>query len=390
MTKARFKIIPFHNPSGKEVFRVSGCTKEGKQIRENFPTMTEATIRQQALESEFHGLPTSARLTQTRLTQAQIEDAEIAYNQLGGRPLAVVVRYYLENFKDSAVKTLLSEARKKFIESKEAGNNRPDTIRNLKYRIDYMVKQYPAKQVHEVSSGDVSAVINRSGRNPVTRDNDRRAFSSFFSWCVKQGFCSVSPVDAIEPIKTDREEPDILPLEGARMVLQAAREYKGGVLMPYIALGLFCAIRPTELARLTWKEIDLEAGTVTIGSKLAKMRQRRIVSIPKNAINWLLPHALEKTPLVGKNFRRNFDRVKVLAGYTGALRLWTADIMRHTGISYHLAKWQHEGKTATWAGNSPDIIQKHYKGLVKPKDAKEFWEITPAKLKSKIILMKAA
>ena len=30
-----------------------------------------------------------------------------------------------------------------------------------------------------------------------------------------------------------------------------------------------------------------------------------------------------------------------------------------------------------WAGNSPDIIQRHYKGLVKQADAKEFWTIKP-------------
>jgi hypothetical protein len=47
--------------------------------------------------------------------------------------------------------------------------------------------------------------------------------------------------------------------------------------------------------------------------------------------------------------------------------------MRHTAISMHLAKHEHEGKTAAWAGNSPDIIQRHYKGLVKAKDAEAFW-----------------
>jgi len=54
-------------------------------------------------------------------------------------------------------------------------------------------------------------------------------------------------------------------------------------------------------------------------------------------------------------------------------------------ISKHLAYFQHEGKTATWAGNSPDIIQRHYKGLVKPGAANEFWAITPESLESKII-----
>jgi len=35
-------------------------------------------------------------------------------------------------------------------------------------------------------------------------------------------------------------------------------------------------------------------------------------------------------------------------------------------------------------GNSPNVIHRHYKALVKETEAKEFWEITPATVKSKI------
>jgi integrase len=169
--------------------------------------------------------------------------------------------------------------------------------------------------------------------------------------------------------------------------------------MPYVVLGLFCAIRPTELARISWDDIDLKARTVTIGAKLAKMRQRRIVEIPNNAVQFLKPHAQDKTPIKGTNWRREFDAVKAKAGYGGRsdekdeLKTWTADVMRHTGISHHLAKHQHEGKTATWAGNSPDVIQRHYKGLVNNKDARAFWAIAPVAskpAKGKIIAMQAA
>ena len=31
----------------------------------------------------------------------------------------------------------------------------------------------------------------------------------------------------------------------------------------------------------------------------------------------------------------------------------------------------------SWAGNSPIVIRRRYKALVKEADAKEFWEITP-------------
>lgn len=51
--------------------------------------------------------------------------------------------------------------------------------------------------------------------------------------------------------------------------------------------------------------------------------------------------------------------------------------MRHTAISNHFAHNKHEGETASWAGNSPNVIHRHYKALVKEADATEFREITP-------------
>jgi len=61
------------------------------------------------------------------------------------------------------------------------------------------------------------------------------------------------------------------------------------------------------------------------------------------------------------------------------------DYMRHTAISMYLAKHKHEGEAASWAGNSPNVIHKHYKGLVKEADAKEYWKILPETVKSKIL-----
>jgi hypothetical protein len=50
----------------------------------------------------------------------------------------------------------------------------------------------------------------------------------------------------------------------------------------------------------------------------------------------------------------------------------------------YLAKHKHEGEAATWAGNSPNIIHRHYKGLVKEADAAEFWSITPATIQAQV------
>src|SRR5713226_3552722 len=59
--------------------------------------------------------------------------------------------------------------------------------------------------------------------------------------------------------------------------------------------------------------------------------------------------------------------------------------IRHTAISMYLAKHKHEGEAASWAGNSPNVIHRRYKGLVKEADANEYWNMLPSTVKSKIL-----
>jgi integrase len=400
-TETRFNIVKFINRGGTESFRVTGYNMEGKQVRKNFSTVAEATVCQQGLESEYRGLPKQdGELVSTRLSKQQITEAELSYHMLGDRPMLPAIRFYVENYRAPSIRVALSKALEDFIESKKASNSRPDTISSLEYKVGSFVSNHAEKSVCDVTPMDISAEIHRPELSPVSKSNVRRALHTFFEWCSTrkpQAYCFENPVKSIAPIKVDREEPQILPLDGVKRLMQAAEAHKQGVCIPYVALGLFCAIRPTELARLSWNEIDIKAGTVTIGAKLAKMRQRRIVDIPKNALQFLAAHASDKTPIKGKNWRRDFDAVKAVAGYGGRvgeqaeLKPWTADVMRHTGISNHLAQHQHEGKTAAWAGNSPDIIQRHYKGLVHKNDSKAFWAIVPTAAKpakGKIIPMR--
>jgi integrase len=144
-----------------------------------------------------------------------------------------------------------------------------------------------------------------------------------------------------------------------------------------------------ELKRLEWSAIDLDEKLIRVSGKVAKLRGRRNVEMSDNLVGILKP--FKGKPIKPANHLKDFRRVKELCGWDGKkeiecvvkqldgttqkmkLRPWPQDIMRHTAISMHLAKHEHEGKTAAWAGNSPDIIQRHYKGLVKAKDAEAFW-----------------
>lgn len=364
---------------------MTGCRADGKQVRQNFPTMAEATVRQHYLELERQGIaPPSGGMIATRLTPDQIADAETALNRLCGKPLAPVVDFYLANYREPLVKLPLVDAFARFIEEKTAANKRPATLQNLNYRIGRFCKDNAEKLASDILKPDIEAFINQPGKGLYARVSDRSVLTGFFRWCVKNQFCQSNPVEYIEKIRVDDSEPAILSLPDARKLVSEAQGYKDGVCLPYVALGLFCAIRPAELARLTWDSVDLKARTVTIQGGAAKMRKRRVVEISKNAAELLAPHALRQTPIHGLNWRRDFDAVKRRAGYGGraggseTVKPWGPDIMRHTGVSHHFAFHKHEGKTAEWAGNSPDMIHRHYKGLVTDSEAAAFWKIGTA------------
>lgn len=406
------KIVEFRNPSGENVWRVIGM-KKGERIRQNFPTRGQALVAKQNHEREIENLPVAPHTQETQLTPDKLREAERAFAELDGKAsLLTAVRYFHTNYREPVTQSTVEKAFDAFIKSKEQQNLRPDSIASLKAKCKMFLALHGAKNVSEIIEVHAKEIIFRPGLSPVAQDNTRRALNCFFVWAEGKGFCAKSPLAKIGAITIDRDEPQILSLAEVRKVLFAAASHEHGVCLPFVAIGMFAGVRPKEIERMTWEDVNLAAKTITISGKAAKLRARRIVELSDNLVAWLKPFALSKPAFVGKNFRRHLDAVKVLAGFGGrkakpegdapetpALKPWTSDVMRHTAISYHLAKWQHEGKTALWAGNSPDIIQRHYKALVDKEAAKSFWKIAPdapesAKRqpvsKNKIIKLKAA
>ena len=416
--RGQFQIGEFANPNKSISWRVTGTKPNGERVRENYKTEAEALGRKQALEIEASNFEPDHRIATTRLTPGQIAAAESAFRRLDEKkfPLTLdqVIDYAIKNYREPVKQITLKTALEDFIEERTSANDRPLTIRNLKQRIGNIVDHQPERQLSEITEAQIKEAIEKPGRGPVARNNERRALGQFFNWATSKGYCVSTPV-TVQPVKVDKENPQIMPLAKVRALLSAASAYKDGAVLPYVALSLFAGIRPTELSRLTWANIKLDRGTIRIDEKVAKLRARRVIELPRlgdddaklppNLVDWLLPYALKKKPIVGKNWRKDLDKVKELAGLVtretaksatkkpkkkkGRIvqaRLywkklvpicWCPDILRHTAISNHFAWCKHEGETATWAGNSPEMIHRHYKDLVDREDAEEFWGIKP-------------
>ncbi len=393
MSLESFRLVEFTNPSGETVFRVDGTGTDGKRIRKNFQSRGEATGFKQRVEAERLNMKV-APMVSTRLSPIQLTEAEQAFTKLGGKSLIDAVEFFLTNHRDSIIPCAISDAVIQFVEAMKKGGMRERSVRTLLSRCGYLAKAYGSKFVNDIQPQDLKDAIGRGVRGTRSQINDRAAYSAFFSWAITKQYCEANPISRIASPGHDSEEIEYLTVEESRRLVSAAAGFKGGILLPYVTLALFCGIRPAELNRLRWTHIDLENASIVVGEKVAKTRSRRTVDIPRNALEWLTPHALQQTPIVGTNWRRYFDQVKEAAGFGKAttnnphLKSWTPDVMRHTAITMFFYQSGDEGRTAQWAGNSPDVIHGSYKGILKgniKKIVAAFWDIVPDKGESNII-----
>jgi len=61
---------------------------------------------------------------------------------------------------------------------------------------------------------------------------------------------------------------------------------------------------------------------------------------------------------------------------------WKHNALQHSFISYRVAKIKNVNEVAMEAGNSPDMIFKHYRELVTEKAADAWFGVTPAAVKA--------
>jgi integrase len=139
-----------------------------------------------------------------------------------------------------------------------------------------------------------------------------------------------------------------------------------------LAIGGFAGLRMAEIKRLDWKAVDLDRRIITLRADQAKTASRRIVPISDNLAAWI-----ELLPREGKVVGRVAPDLTKLAEKLGME--WPRNALRHSYISYRLAVVKDAAKVALEAGNSPDIIFKHYRELVTEPEAKEWFSIMPPK-----------
>jgi len=390
--KERFKVRETTSGS-KTVWIVSGYKLNGQRVRLRFDTEKKAEGERELLEAETVQQETyQPKLT--RLTADQLAAAERAFAIIGeGASIVEAATFYRDHYHKAEKRITVRNALPEYEAAKGREGIRE---RSLEENLS-VIRKLPSGRFLDTFLPEEIEEIIRCGV-ATTFNTQRGRMSSFFSWAVQNGYRTDNPIDRIPAAKVDAGEPEAFTVDQCKRILRAASAVRNGAFLPYSVLALQAGLRPEEIKRIEWADINLEDAEITVGGKAAKTRRRRIVELDNSAVDWL--KSCQGSALVPEAFRDVFNEVKTVAGFapdkSKAKRLrkkykvdkktkleeWIRDGLRHTAISMHLAKHGDENATASWAGNSPRIIHAHYKGLVRKTEAAAFWAITPDNVSS--------
>ncbi len=163
-------------------------------------------------------------------------------------------------------------------------------------------------------------------------------------------------------------------------------------LVPFLSIGAFAGLRSAEIERLDWAKVDLEGGYITVDASIAKTNSRRLVPIAPNLKAWLGDHkkhhgkVLELANVV--NALKRLVTATRPAAAPDAVKLpppaveWRHNALRHSFCSYRLAEVKSAAQVSLEAGNSPQMVFRHYRELVTEKQAQAWFAITPETAKA--------
>ena len=311
-----------------------------------------------------------------------------------GLELVDAAKHYAKFITSTRGGMTISDAIEKLLKNRSSEVYSPEYRKSLSHRLGHFAEAFPRKQTTELTKADIHEFLS-GFKSSETRKSYRRNIKTLYGFLIEFHNHETDPVPALEKAKSVKETKwsvEVITPEECSMLLTSATPET----LPSLAIAMFCGLRASECDRLDWKNISLEEKRIRIDENVArKVGSKRTVPIPDNCIEWLRPYARKAGRIQPEDFHTLFEEVRIAAGFRPSntrtnqrlvkkglkLKAWPSNCLRHSAISYALAECGDESKVATWAGNSPVMIKKHYDTQADPSAAVQFYSLSPVKIK---------
>lgn len=247
------------------------------------------------------------------------------------------------------------DAAQAYLEAKEE-DSRPRTRSERRQVVQRVLRAVPEWAQQPVAAWTVTMCRGVLAETFPTRAARNKGYShlrGLFRFAVQQQWCPENPFDCLSPERT--KEPELVlptPAQIGRLLhMSASIGYRSCA--PAVGLMLWAGIRPAEVCRLRWGDIDLNEGVAYLRPQHSKTGGPRQVTLQPVLRRWLAryypsgPDAAE-TPVTPADWVRLWRDLRLESG----LRPWRPDTLRHTFASYHLKRFRSIDLLQTEMGHS--------------------------------------
>ena len=196
------------------------------------------------------------------------------------------------------------------------------------------------RRVRSITPQECAEYIETAFDTPRQRQKARLILSGVFSTAMKRGWCDANPVSKVEAPRVVEQPVPVLTPQEIEQLTTTAETYQGGSCAAAVGMMLYAGIRPHEVARLTWAQVDLRERAIYILPRHSKTGGARRVTIHRPLLRILRRHKrAENEKICPANWLHHWREVRRAAGW-GSGRKWPQDALRHTFASYHLSHFR--------------------------------------------------
>jgi integrase len=191
-----------------------------------------------------------------------------------------------------------------------------------------------------------------------------------WTFAVRRGYATTNVIQFVDKTSVVRDHIPTFSVEQLTALIAAASpEY-----LPVLAIGAFAGLRPEEINKLQWEDLDFQERTIRVNASAAKTRKKRFAELSDNLRAWLESYAGRTGPVAPSNLQK-LRRATMKAAN---IEKWPPDVLRHSFASAHYAFHRDPARTAVIMGHGDqNMLLTHYRDLMKPSEAARYWQIAP-------------
>lgn len=232
----------------------------------------------------------------------------------------------------------LSEVYARFL-SRSKSSVKPSTAKYYKDILDPFVKSLPAGiRIQKVRSETIDRYLN------AKIDDDKiqpgmvwhiiKALKTFFNFAVRERCITENPVKRNKP-RLPKRVPECWTTDEIKRVIEHTRGTPAGTM---ISLNLYMGLRPSELLRLKWTDIDLNREILTVQE--AKDGEFRKINIHPRALDILksMPRSGEFLfqGMTVRLMEKHARKIRKAVGMSRVKKFWYS--LRHTFATRYYEK----------------------------------------------------